>query len=134
MCTRNNCSEVDYRQRLINGIVWSRYAVRLIQMQYQNAIRLSQPSQVKWCHYDIINILIIQDVVLPVRRVLVQAQLVLVKLLLTVLRETVDMKKRKMEVFQKKSSIEKVIDIYGIMWLSRDLLGNRWLCTWVSST
>lgn len=45
--TRNNCSEVDYRQRLINGIVWSRHAVRLIQMQYQNAIRLSQPSQVK---------------------------------------------------------------------------------------
>lgn len=53
--------------------------------------------------------------VLPVKQVLVQAQLVLAKLLLTVLRETVDMKKRKMEVFQKKSSIEKVIDIRGIM-------------------
>lgn len=57
--------------------------------------------------------LIIQDVVLPVQRVLVQAQLVLAKLLLTILRETVDMKKRKMEVFQKKSCIEKVIDIHG---------------------
>ena len=58
-------------------------------------------------------ILIIQDVVLPVQRVLVQAQLVLAKLLLKILRETVDMKKRKMEVFQKKSSIEKVIDTHG---------------------